>query len=240
MKPFVDNKIRYLHLDTTYCDTKYTFPKQLRMLGFVENVVCELYQRHGKRILFVIGTHFIGKEKVFLSIFKALKGASKIYVTRHKQRIYGLLDLNVKLKLKSSKNNDDDNDSSDKVNINNDNYNGNKHSSISNSSKIFCTEPNVSQIFAVSMNNITCKYLKELLEINKKSKSKSSKTASTNTPNQYPPIQQPHQQQHQQQPRQQQQQPMPPYGQQPYQQQQRYGAPSQPYHPPPHGQAQSQ
>ena len=130
LKPFI-GKIRHLHLDTKYCDPKYIFPKQCEILEFIKNVVCELYQRHTKRILFVIGTNFIGKEKILLTVFNSLNKKSKIYVTRYKQIIYKLLNLNL------------------------------------NNKEIFTTNPNESQIFEVSINEINNKSLKNLLNINK-------------------------------------------------------------------------
>ncbi|KAJ9065630.1 DNA cross-link repair 1A protein [Entomophthora muscae] len=100
----------YLYLDTTYCNPSYAFPKQPDVLEastkaaveFIEatplttNFSSTLHrwgfgwlakkpssQRYDK--LIVCGTYSIGKERIFISIARALK--SKIYVTPRKRKL---------------------------------------------------------------------------------------------------------------------------------------------------------
>lgn len=100
----------YLYLDTTYCNPSYAFPKQHKVLEASTEAVIEFFeatplttnfsstlhnwgfgwlakksspQRYDK--LIVCGTYSIGKERIFISIARALK--SKIFVTAKKQRL---------------------------------------------------------------------------------------------------------------------------------------------------------
>ncbi|KJE92159.1 hypothetical protein CAOG_03178 [Capsaspora owczarzaki ATCC 30864] len=73
-----------LYLDTTYCDPRYTFPSQQEVVSFCARISRAMVVRNS-RLLVVVGTYQIGKEKVFQSIAKAL--GVKAAVDPHKLRI---------------------------------------------------------------------------------------------------------------------------------------------------------
>ena len=76
------------YLDTTYCDPKYIFPKQEKII----NTVMEYISCHKKhRTLFVFGSYTIGKEKLFLEASDRFKW--KIYVNSRKEKVINCLNL---------------------------------------------------------------------------------------------------------------------------------------------------
>eukprot|EP00180_Rhodochaete_pulchella_P003845 Plantae.Rhodophyta-Rhodochaete_pulchella.ctg7.p2 GENE.Plantae.Rhodophyta-Rhodochaete_pulchella.ctg7~~Plantae.Rhodophyta-Rhodochaete_pulchella.ctg7.p2 ORF type:complete len:226 (+),score=25.72 Plantae.Rhodophyta-Rhodochaete_pulchella.ctg7:1182-1859(+) len=84
--------IDMLHLDTTYCNPRYKFPKQEDTVNAAVRAACEEVQRDPSgRILFVVGSYTIGKEKIFVSIAEALD--LRIHAELRKRRILKLLDL---------------------------------------------------------------------------------------------------------------------------------------------------
>lgn len=81
----------YLHLDTTYCNPKYVFPAQDKVLEQVVEIAHRENRRTRGRCLFFFGTYSIGKEKVFLAVANALD--LKIYAGKRKRGILDALDL---------------------------------------------------------------------------------------------------------------------------------------------------
>ncbi|EGD81264.1 hypothetical protein PTSG_11300 [Salpingoeca rosetta] len=81
-------RIHTVYLDTTYCDPRYTFPSQYAVLNFVANLAIKYLKRH-PHLLVVVGSYTIGKEKVFLSIARAL--GCRVYASTRKQQIFGCL-----------------------------------------------------------------------------------------------------------------------------------------------------
>ncbi|KAI9022793.1 DNA repair metallo-beta-lactamase-domain-containing protein, partial [Phycomyces nitens] len=94
-----------LYLDTTYMAPNHIFPAQQECIDVVANAVEEhvrleklgppltkldlwlsfTKKQENKRLLIVVGTYTIGKERIFYEIAKRIK--SKIYVTSEKKRI---------------------------------------------------------------------------------------------------------------------------------------------------------
>ncbi|KAL0481222.1 hypothetical protein AKO1_012817 [Acrasis kona] len=83
-------KLDALYLDTTYCDPQYTFPEQEEAIQLVSNIVKAKKEKSGK-VLFLIGTYHIGKEKVASRIAKECN--CNIFVTYDKMRSIRCLDL---------------------------------------------------------------------------------------------------------------------------------------------------
>lgn len=77
-------KIHQLYLDTTYCNSSYTFPSQKEVLDLSVSLSLSALQENPKTLI-VVGSYTIGKEKVFLAIAETVK--SKIGVTKEKKRI---------------------------------------------------------------------------------------------------------------------------------------------------------
>ncbi|KAI9311947.1 DNA repair metallo-beta-lactamase-domain-containing protein [Dichotomocladium elegans] len=73
--------INNLYLDTTYLDGHYSFPGQEEVV----NAACDHLPQEQPRVLIVVGTYTIGKEKVFLHLARRLK--SKVFVKEKKRRI---------------------------------------------------------------------------------------------------------------------------------------------------------
>ncbi|BAM83416.1 similar to DNA cross-link repair protein SNM1 [Cyanidioschyzon merolae strain 10D] len=69
-------RVAYLHIDTTYSDPRYDFPPQEAVL----RALVETAQRDAARApsLFLCGTYFIGKERVWASLAKAL--GTNVYI----------------------------------------------------------------------------------------------------------------------------------------------------------------
>lgn len=80
-----------LHLDTTYCDPRYSFPLQRAVLDDVVMLARREDVRTRKRCLFFFGTYSIGKEKVFLAVAQGLD--LHIYASKRKRSILDALDL---------------------------------------------------------------------------------------------------------------------------------------------------
>ncbi|KAI8047583.1 DNA repair metallo-beta-lactamase-domain-containing protein [Gilbertella persicaria] len=105
LHPLLKEPIDIVYLDTTYLDPKYSFPSQDSCI----QSACQLAKRHstrysdplleeGKsiisasnacqqehRLLIVVGTYSLGKERIFIEIAKALN--SKIFVTEQKRHM---------------------------------------------------------------------------------------------------------------------------------------------------------
>ncbi len=79
-----------IYLDTTYCDPIYTFPKQMDAIKLITNIVKEK-KRQGKKILSLIGTYYIGKERIAQNIAKECD--CKIFVTIDKHKAIKCLGL---------------------------------------------------------------------------------------------------------------------------------------------------
>ena len=60
--------LKTLYLDTTYCDSQYSFPLQEEVVSFIVNrVIAE--KKTKKRLMVVCGTYTIGKERIFLGTY---------------------------------------------------------------------------------------------------------------------------------------------------------------------------
>jgi hypothetical protein len=104
-----NSKIDHLFLDTTYLDPRYNFPSQESVVDLIAFIVKEMRLGHSiqsicdpnqktletwnnrepKRVLVVVGTYLIGKEKVFTRLAKALE--TKFFAENRKRRIYKCL-----------------------------------------------------------------------------------------------------------------------------------------------------
>ncbi|GAY43819.1 hypothetical protein CUMW_077510 [Citrus unshiu] len=80
-------------LDTTYCNPKFLFPLQEESVEYVVNVVNrvggELNEGLQKRVLFLVATYVIGKEKILIEIFK--KCGRKVCVDSRKMEVLRVL-----------------------------------------------------------------------------------------------------------------------------------------------------
>ena len=84
--PSPSQRVHHLHIDTTYCDPRYDFVPQAAAL----QALVDTAQRDAARgrTLFLCGTYFIGKERVWLALAAALH--TKVYVSprwRRKRRL---------------------------------------------------------------------------------------------------------------------------------------------------------
>ncbi|RKP34708.1 beta-lactamase-like protein [Dimargaris cristalligena] len=85
LNPYIkDTQLDALYLDTTYLDPTYAFPPQREVIEAAPK------HRLDDRLLFVVGTYTIGKERIFASIAEALD--SKVYVDYPKKRILRCLE----------------------------------------------------------------------------------------------------------------------------------------------------
>uniref|UniRef100_A0A061RID5 Dna repair metallo-beta-lactamase domain-containing protein n=1 Tax=Tetraselmis sp. GSL018 TaxID=582737 RepID=A0A061RID5_9CHLO len=70
-------RIDKLYLDTTYCDPRYSFPRQKEVLKAVDYFVKQEEESSTKirndRVLYVCGAYTIGKEKVWLQVLTSLE-----------------------------------------------------------------------------------------------------------------------------------------------------------------------
>ncbi|KAI3661034.1 hypothetical protein MP638_004069 [Amoeboaphelidium occidentale] len=83
--------IDLLYLDTTYSDKNYTFPDQEEILSDLANYSQNIQKKaKDKKILFVVGTYTIGKERVFRKLADTLK--SYVMVHPLKKRILNCLE----------------------------------------------------------------------------------------------------------------------------------------------------
>lgn len=76
--------LHVVHLDTTYCKDLYSFPSQHVVLNYVAQLALQKKRRAG-RLLVVVGSYTIGKERVFCAVADAL--GSKIWAERHKRQV---------------------------------------------------------------------------------------------------------------------------------------------------------
>ncbi|KAM4715198.1 DNA cross-link repair 1A protein [Anableps anableps] len=74
-------RVQTLYLDTTYCSSGYTFPRQQEVINFAANTAFELVTLN-PRTLVVCGSYSVGKEKVFLALAEVL--GSKVCLSRDK------------------------------------------------------------------------------------------------------------------------------------------------------------
>lgn len=98
VKVIKGGQLDFLHLDTTYCDPKYDFPRQKDVLAGVVEAARQEDRRTRGRCLFFFGTYSIGKERVFLAVAAALN--LHIYADRRKidiLRQLGMPDLEKRL-----------------------------------------------------------------------------------------------------------------------------------------------
>ena len=78
-----------LHLDTTYCDARYVFPAQERVLDWAARAVAAFVRRYPS-CLVCIGAYYIGKERVQLAVARAL--GAKLYVDARREATMRLLE----------------------------------------------------------------------------------------------------------------------------------------------------
>lgn len=98
VKVIKDGQLDFLHLDTTYCNPKYDFPRQKDVLAGVVEAARQEDRRTRGRCLFFFGTYSIGKERVFLAVANALD--LHIYADKRKMGILrqiGMPDLQKRL-----------------------------------------------------------------------------------------------------------------------------------------------
>ena len=82
----LQNRLDELYLDTTYCDPKYNLPSQEDAIAAViSNIEEELTKYSRKKILILVGSYTIGKEKIYMSIAKQF--GLKVYVDTRKLKI---------------------------------------------------------------------------------------------------------------------------------------------------------
>ncbi|WBW71940.1 DNA 5' exonuclease [Schizosaccharomyces osmophilus] len=80
-----DKTIHKLYLDTTYLNPKYTFPAQKDVVDACARKALDVRNAANSKLLIVVSTYSIGKEKVAIAIAKAL--SSKIFVVPRKRLI---------------------------------------------------------------------------------------------------------------------------------------------------------
>eukprot|EP00850_Spirogloea_muscicola_P016802 SM000139S00119 [mRNA] locus=s139:214876:218231:+ [translate_table: standard] len=81
--------VHTLILDTTFCQPQYDFPKQDIVIQYVTDAI--LVESFNPRSLFLIGTHLLGREKLFLNVAQALR--KKLFVSPSKQRLLDCMGL---------------------------------------------------------------------------------------------------------------------------------------------------
>lgn len=75
-------------LDTTYCNPKFTFPSQEESVEYVVNTIKQVKEESeaaGERVLFLIATYVVGKEKILLEV--ARRCGCMIHVDSRKMKI---------------------------------------------------------------------------------------------------------------------------------------------------------
>jgi hypothetical protein len=81
-----------IYLDTTYCNPKYSFPKQSEATRFIADFIkSTMDSANGKRYLFLFGTYYIGKERIAQRIIESCN--CKVFVTMEKHKILNILEL---------------------------------------------------------------------------------------------------------------------------------------------------
>ncbi|RKP19744.1 ARM repeat-containing protein [Rozella allomycis CSF55] len=87
--PEITNSLKYnylfktVFLDTTYCDPNYSFPDQKVIIKETSNAIKEYTS--GKKVLVVVGTYKIGKERIAIAL------NTRIYIPPTKRKVYNLL-----------------------------------------------------------------------------------------------------------------------------------------------------
>lgn len=77
-----------LFLDTTYCNPKFTFPSQEESLEYVVNTIKQVKEESGvagERVLYLIATYVVGKERILLEV--ARRCGCTIHVDSRKMEI---------------------------------------------------------------------------------------------------------------------------------------------------------
>lgn len=88
---FWNNSIHTIYLDTTYLKVQYSFKPQAEALDDVIRYVEESQQKNpGARILYICGSYFIGKERVWLRIAEYF--SYKVYVEEKRRSALELLE----------------------------------------------------------------------------------------------------------------------------------------------------
>ncbi|CAN1351544.1 DNA ligase 6 [Linum perenne] len=75
-------------LDTTYCNPKFVFPTQDEAVDYVANVIDNV-RKEEKKVLFLIATYVIGKERILLETARRCK--AKVLVDRRKMEVLQVL-----------------------------------------------------------------------------------------------------------------------------------------------------
>ncbi|XP_010528512.1 PREDICTED: DNA ligase 6 isoform X2 [Tarenaya hassleriana] len=81
-----------IFLDTTYCNKKFVFPTQEESVDYVASVVDKIggeFVEGKKRVLFLVATYVVGKEKILVEIARRCK--RKIFVDTRKMSILRVL-----------------------------------------------------------------------------------------------------------------------------------------------------
>eukprot|EP00257_Ricinus_communis_P020858 XP_015580202.1 DNA ligase 6 [Ricinus communis] len=79
-------------LDTTYCNPKFVFPKQQESIDYVVSVIERIggdFQAMSKRVLFLVATYVVGKERILIEIAKRCR--RKVHVDRRKMEVLRVL-----------------------------------------------------------------------------------------------------------------------------------------------------
>ncbi|ESQ28710.1 hypothetical protein EUTSA_v10018010mg [Eutrema salsugineum] len=80
-------------LDTTYCNPKFVFPTQEESVDYVISAIDKIVEESKvmeKRVLFLVATYVVGKEKILIEIAKRCK--KKIFVDARKMSILSILE----------------------------------------------------------------------------------------------------------------------------------------------------
>eukprot|EP00884_Botryococcus_braunii_P017307 jgi/Botrbrau1/425/Bobra.110_2s0075.1 len=82
-----------LFLDTTYCNSRHTFPPQEESIEYVAATIGGLMEEGGgpRRTLYLISTYVIGKERVLLEVYR--RTGLKLYMTQRKLGVVQCLNL---------------------------------------------------------------------------------------------------------------------------------------------------
>jgi DNA cross-link repair 1A protein len=89
-------RISRLFLDTTYADPAYDFPTQAAILSAVDGIVRReeaLGKATGETTVYLCGAYTIGKEKVWMRVWKSLGGKGEVYAESRRKRTLECLDL---------------------------------------------------------------------------------------------------------------------------------------------------
>ena len=86
LKSVLQPKLHTVYLDTTYCQPRYQFPKQERVIQAVLETIEQTV--HDNKVLYLFGTYSIGKERVFLQVAQHFN--QKVYLEPSKYRMMEL------------------------------------------------------------------------------------------------------------------------------------------------------